>query len=52
MSGVAATGGVVQQAQAGRDTVSFQNSQENQVTINNIILRLFGKSERSQVDWD
>ncbi|MBD2385966.1 NACHT domain-containing protein [Cylindrospermum sp. FACHB-282] len=42
----------IQQAQAGRDTVSFQNSQDNQVTINNIILRLFGKLEPRQVDWD
>jgi hypothetical protein len=35
----------VQQTQTGRDAVSFQNSQDNQVTINNIILRMFGKSE-------
>jgi predicted NACHT family NTPase len=42
----------VQQTQAGRDAVSFQNSQDNQVTINNIILRMFGKSGSPQVDWE
>ncbi|MGM3306807.1 NACHT domain-containing protein [Anabaena sp. WFMT] len=42
----------VQQTQAGRDAVSFQNSKDNQVTINNTILRLFGKSEPQKVDWD
>lgn len=40
------------QNQAGRDAVSFQNSQDNQVTINNIILRMFGKSESPQVNWE
>ena len=42
----------VQQTQTGRDAVSFQNSQDNQVTINNIILRMFGKSGSPQVDWE
>jgi hypothetical protein len=42
----------VQQNQAGRDVVSFQNSHDNQVIINNICLRLFGKSESAEVDWD
>jgi predicted NACHT family NTPase len=42
----------VQQTQAYRDAVSFQNSQANQVTINNIILRMFGKPEPPQVNWD
>lgn len=42
----------VQQTQTGRDAVSFQNSQDNQVTINNIILRMFGKSESPQVNWE
>jgi len=42
----------VQQSQAGRDAVSFQNSQDNQVTINNNILRLFGNSAIPQVDWE
>jgi hypothetical protein len=42
----------IQQTQTGRDAVSFQNSQDNQVTINNIILRMFGKSESPQVDWE
>ncbi len=36
------------QNQAGRDLFSHNN----QVTINNICLRLFGKSESSEVDWD
>ena len=42
----------VQQVQAGRDAVSFLNSHDNQVTINNTFLRLFGRSESTQVDWD
>ncbi|NJL37306.1 MAG: NACHT domain-containing protein [Leptolyngbyaceae cyanobacterium RM2_2_4] len=42
----------VQLVQAGQDAVSFQNSQANQVTINHIILRLFGQSVSSSVDWD
>lgn len=41
----------IQQTQTGRDAVSFQNSQDNRVTINNIILRIFGKSESPQVNW-
>ncbi|WP_083468685.1 hypothetical protein [Nostoc piscinale] len=42
----------VQQTQASRDAVSFQNSQANQVTINNIILRMFSKPQPPQVNWD
>jgi flagellar biosynthesis GTPase FlhF len=42
----------VQLVQAGQDAVSFQNSQDNQVTINHIILRLFGQPVSSSVDWD
>lgn len=42
----------VQQEQAGRDAVSFLNSDDNRVIINNITQCLFGKSEPSQVDWD
>ncbi len=42
----------VQQNQAGRDVVSFLNSHDNQVIINNTLLGLFGKSESSGVDWD
>ncbi|MBJ7298321.1 MAG: NACHT domain-containing protein, partial [Dolichospermum sp.] len=42
----------INQTQAGRDAVSFQNSQDNQVTINNIILRMFGKLGSPQVDWE
>lgn len=42
----------VQQTQAERDAVSFQNSHDNQVTINNTILRLFGQPVSSTVNWD
>jgi hypothetical protein len=42
----------VQQSQAGRDAVSFNNSPGNQVVIENTFLRLFGRSESNQVDWD
>ena len=42
----------VQQSQAGRDAVSFNNSRDNQVVIENTFLRLFGRSESNQVDWD
>ncbi|GBL11617.1 hypothetical protein MSj_03124 [Microcystis aeruginosa Sj] len=46
------TNSSVQQVQAGRDAVSFLNSHDNQVIIENTFLRLFGISESSQVDWD
>jgi hypothetical protein len=42
----------VQQTQAGRDAVSFLNSYDNQVIIDNTFLKLFPQSDRSQVDWD
>ncbi|MFM7579431.1 MAG: NACHT domain-containing protein [Microcystaceae cyanobacterium] len=42
----------VQQSQAGRDAVSFNNSRDNQVVIENTFLRLFGRSESNQIDWD
>jgi predicted NACHT family NTPase len=42
----------IQQVRAGRDAVSFQNSHGNQVTIKNIVVRLFNKPEPPQVDWD
>ena len=42
----------VQQVQAGRDAVSFNNSHDNRVVIENTFLRLFGRSESNQVDWD
>jgi DNA polymerase III delta prime subunit len=42
----------VQQEQAGRDAVSFLNSDDNRVIINNITQRLFGKSEPIEIDWD
>jgi hypothetical protein len=42
----------VQQTQAGRDAVSFLNSHDNQVIIENTFLKLFPQSDRSQVDWD
>ncbi|MEB3277637.1 MAG: NACHT domain-containing protein [Lyngbya sp.] len=42
----------VQQVQAGRDAVSFNNSRDNQVVIENTFLRLFGRSESNQIDWD
>jgi hypothetical protein len=42
----------VQLVQAEQTAVSFQNSQDNQVTINHIILRLFGQPVSSSVDWD
>lgn len=42
----------VQQSQAGRDAVSFNNSHDNRVVIENTFLRLFGRSESNQVDWD
>ena len=41
----------VQLARAGRDAVSFQNSQDNQVTINNALLQL-GPSGSPGVNWD
>jgi hypothetical protein len=41
----------VQQTQSRRDAVSFLNSRDNQVTIRNIVLQLFGKSQPSEVDW-
>jgi DNA polymerase III delta prime subunit len=40
----------IQLVQAGRDAVSFQNSHENQVTINNALLQ-FGPSAAPAVDW-
>ena len=46
------TNSSVQQVQAGRDAISFLNSHDNQVIIENTFLRLFGISESSQVDWD
>jgi hypothetical protein len=42
----------VQQSQAGRDAVSFNNIRDNQVVIENTVFRLFGRSESNQVDWD
>ncbi len=42
----------VQQSQAGRDAVSFNNSHDNRVVIENTFLRLFDRSESNQVDWD
>ncbi|WP_309732223.1 NACHT domain-containing protein [Chamaesiphon sp. OTE_75_metabat_556] len=42
----------VQQNQAGRDAVSFLNSHDNQVIIENTFLKLFPQSDRSQVDWE
>ena len=41
----------VQLDQAGRDAVSFQNSYDNQVTINNAFLQ-FGTSASLTVNWD
>jgi hypothetical protein len=41
----------VQLNQAGRDAVSFQNSRDNQVTINNALLQL-GRLASPQVNWD
>lgn len=45
-------GSEIQQVQAGRDAIGFQNSHENQVTINNAIVQLFGRSQPSRIDWD
>ena len=42
----------VQLAQAGQNAVSFQNSDENRVTINNNMLRLFGQPTPASVDWE
>jgi hypothetical protein len=42
----------VQLVQAGQDAVSFQNSHDNRVTINTVILRLFGHATPPPVDWD
>ncbi|WOD38869.1 NACHT domain-containing protein [Nodosilinea sp. E11] len=42
----------VQLTQAEGDAVSFQNSHDNRVTINNTILRLFGQPVAPEVDWD
>jgi hypothetical protein len=41
----------IQQTQAGRDAVSFQNSQQNQVKIN-IMLGLPERAQPAEVDWD
>jgi|688.fasta_scaffold84815_3 hypothetical protein len=46
------TNSSVHQVLAGRDAVSFLNSNENQVIIDNTFLRLFGRSESPQVDWE
>jgi len=40
----------VQLNQAGRDTVSFQNSRDNQVTINNALFQ-FGRSTSPGLNW-
>ncbi|MEG3437349.1 NACHT domain-containing protein, partial [Pannus brasiliensis CCIBt3594] len=45
-------GSNIQQTQAGENAVSFQNSPESRVTINNILLRLFDRPEASGVDWE
>jgi hypothetical protein len=42
----------VQQVQAGRDAISFVNSQDNNIIIENTLLRLFGRSVTTQVDWN
>jgi predicted NACHT family NTPase len=42
----------VQQVQAEGDAIGFNNSDHNQVTIRNVFLSLFGRSESNQVDWD
>jgi hypothetical protein len=42
----------VQQIQAGRDAISFINSQDNNLIIENTFLRLFGRSTTAQVDWN
>jgi hypothetical protein len=42
----------VQQTQAGENAVSFLNSHDNQVIIDNTFLKLFPQSDRSQVDWE
>jgi DNA polymerase III delta prime subunit len=42
----------VQQTQAGENAVSFLNSHDNQVIIENTFLKLFPQSDRSQVDWE
>lgn len=41
----------VQLGQSGRDTVSFQNSDANQVTIKNVIVQLFGQHTDASVNW-
>ncbi|MGP1384337.1 MAG: NACHT domain-containing protein, partial [Thainema sp.] len=42
----------IQLTQAGRDTLSFQNSHDNQITITNVILRWFGgQTASSEVNW-
>jgi len=42
----------VQLTQGERDAFSFLNSNNNQVTIKNIVLQLFGQSTPPVVDWD
>ncbi len=42
----------VQQLQTEGDAIGFNNSDHNKVTIRNIVLSLFGRSESNQVDWD
>jgi len=41
----------VQQTQAGRDALSFQNSPNAIVTINNVVQTLFPPRSQRQVDW-
>lgn len=42
----------VQLTQAGQNAVSFQNSHDNQVTINKVVWRLFGRDVSASVDWN
>ncbi|GAP99085.1 hypothetical protein [Leptolyngbya sp. NIES-2104] len=42
----------VQLVQGGQTAIGFQNSHENQVTINRAIVQLFGQANPSGVDWD
>jgi hypothetical protein len=46
------TNSTVQQVQAGRDAISFVNSQDNNIVIENTLLRLFGRSATTEVDWN
>ena len=42
----------IQQTEAGRDALSFQNSHRNNVTINNVMATLWSPRSQPDLDWD